>query len=88
MAIAKRIFVGLGVLCLALAGYVLCAISYDHNRGTWFPNLFDSFFYHASAVLAILGAVGLLSGIYLRRKGRELQRFDEAMKEQYPKEIE
>jgi len=65
MAVAGRIVVGLGVLCLALGGLLLLVIAWDHNSGSWFPNLFDSLFYPASAVLAILGAIGVLFGRHL-----------------------
>ena len=83
MAIAGRISLGLGVLCLVLAGFMLLATWNDNNSGAWFAGMFDSLIYTASAVLAVLGAVGLLYGISIQKRDRQQHRFEEAMKDQY-----
>jgi len=74
-----KLFVTLGAVALLVAGLLLLAIALDHNGGSWFPNLMDSFFYPASAIFAGAGILSILLGRRSIREERELREFDKSM---------
>lgn len=79
MAIIGRIFLTLGVVSLLLAAWLLFTeVTCDPGNGGFaicLPNLL----YPASAILAVLGALGIVCGWHMIREVRELHKFNRAM---------
>ena len=69
----------MGVAALFLAGLLLLMEwRCDPGRGG-FEFCFDSFFYTVSAILGVLGALGIAFGRHMIREARELREFNKAM---------
>ncbi len=76
MAIAGRIFVGLGIVLLFFAGYIVLTGLTQSSGWIQFP---ASFYLGVSAVFAVPGACLLLLGIHLVREVREERERIEAL---------
>ncbi len=71
----------MGVAALLLAGYLLLKeLGCDPGNGG-FEVCLAQIVYTASAIFAVLGAVGILIGRHMIREARELREFDEAMEQ-------
>jgi hypothetical protein len=80
MSSNARIITALGVCSFLIAGFSQLLEWISHSQGGFLAYMFDGFIDKVSIAFAAVGALLLLCALFVNRKDRKLQEFEEALK--------